>query len=161
MNRTSIFVICIASSLYLAQESFAEGARRNTVSQGTYGAKSDRQAVVGDGQGNAVGVSRQAFETDTGARGIRMRRFSHAEDGSMSASGWSNASGSNVAAERSGSYTRDASGNASAQRSTTVTNSNTGVTYDGGATYSTGSGLSRSGSCTDTAGSAISCGPRR
>lgn len=159
--RTSTMLVMLTGSFVLNPHALADGQRGRTTTQGSLGSTSSRHAVVGDGQGNAAGVSRQRFATDAGTQGMRLRRFSHGSDGSMNASGASVVAGPNGAAERTGSFTRNADGTASAQRDTTVNNANTGVTVDGSATYSAGGGVSRSVTCKDSAGNTVQCGPRR
>ncbi len=161
MLRRSAMLVLLTGSFVLASTAMAEGNRGRTTTQNSLGSTSSRHAVAGDGQGNAIGASRQRFETDAGTHGVRLRRFSHGSDGAMSASGASVVAGPNGAAERTGSFSRSTDGTASAQRDTTISNANTGVTYDGGATFSTDAGVSRSGSCKDSAGNTVQCGVRR
>ena len=118
------------------------------------------RGLVSDGQGNIRGARGNAFATANG-EGLRTQRFSRNADGSLSASGQAQASGTLGQAERSGSFTRSADGSASGERSTRITNSNTGVTLDGATTYTQGSGVSRSASCRDASGQSVACGAQR
>jgi hypothetical protein len=135
--------------------------RQSVSTDGNLGAAAGQRRVIGDGQGNVNGASHSAFTTDGGTQGSRSARYDRNADGSASASNNASAIGRDGgSAERSGSYTRNADGTASGQRSTSVTNANTGVTVDGSTTYTKGSGFSRSATCTDAAGNAVSCGKR-
>lgn len=120
-----------------------------------------QQNLASDGQGNVAAGSAKGFSTDSGARGSRSGKFKRTSDGAVNASGQGSASTANgSSADRSGEFTRNADGTASGQRSTTATNANTGVSLDASTTYTKGSGLSRSATCTDSAGNTVSCGSR-
>lgn len=135
---------------------------RGAAVQGAGGAAAGQRGVVADGQGNAQGATRSGFTTQAGAHGQRTGNFQRSADGSVNANGQASATGRNGgSAERSASLDRNADGSASGRRSTTATNANTGVTFDGQTTYTKGSGVSRTGSCTDASGQSVTCGSAR
>lgn len=119
-----------------------------------------QRGLVTDGQGNIRGARGGAFATANG-EGLRTQRFTRNTDGSVSATGQANASGTLGSAERSGSFARSADGSAHGERSTSVTNAATGVTLDGSTSYTAGQGITRSASCTDAAGRTVTCGSQR
>jgi hypothetical protein len=123
----------------------------------------DRNARIhGDGNGHGIAQRGGTFTAANGAEGARSQRLVRGEDGALRATSRAGVSGDNGSAASSKTYTRSADGsNASAERNTTATNSQTGVTYDGTTTWTKGSGLSRSGSCKDSAGNTVTCGARR
>lgn len=124
----------------------------------------NRNARIVKGDGNGHGIARRGgtFTTANGAEGGRSQLLVRGEDGAVRATSGAGVSGANGSAASSKTYTRSADGStAAAERSTTATNHNTGITYDGSATWTQGSGLSRSGSCKDSAGNTITCGSPR
>ena len=123
----------------------------------------DRHARVnGDGSGHGIAQRGGTFTAANGAQGGRTQRLVRTEDGAVDAASRAGVSGDNGSAASTRSFTRSADGStASAARSTTATNANTGVTYDGSSSWTKGSGFSRSGSCTDSAGNTVTCGAQR
>lgn len=118
--------------------------------------------VVGDGSGHGIAQRGGTFTTANGAEGGRSQRFVRGEDGAVRATSRAGVSGDNASAASSKTYARSADGStASAERNTTATNHHTGVTYDGTTTWTKGSGVSRSGSCKDSAGNTVTCGAQR
>lgn len=89
-----------------------------------------RAGVRSDGNGNVHGAAGSGFSTDAGGQGLRTRSFNRSSDGSVSAQSQGHATTAN------------------------------GTTFDGSTTYTKGSGFSRSASCRDAAGNAVSCAPR-
>jgi hypothetical protein len=118
--------------------------------------------VNGDGSGHGIAQRGGTFTTANGAEGGRSQRLVRGEDGAVRATSRAGVSGDNGSAASSKTVTRSADGStASAERNTTATNNHTGVTYDGQTTWTKGSGLSRSGSCKDSAGNTVTCGSQR
>lgn len=118
--------------------------------------------IVGDGNGHGIAQRGGTFTTANGAQGGRSQRLVRTEDGAVNASSRAGVSGDNGSAASSKTVTRSADGSsASAERNTSATNNNTGVTYDGSTTWAKGSGVSRSGSCKDSAGNTVTCGSQR
>jgi hypothetical protein len=155
-------ILCAAVAAYAVQTVQAEplsAAGRFNV-HGEHAAAAGQRAVVADGNRHVAAGSAGGFSTDAGGQGQRTRRFQRSADGSATADGHASASGPNGSASRDGSYTRNADGTAYGERDTTVTNARTGVTWDGSTRYGQGAGVSRSLSCTDAAGQAVSCGRR-
>lgn len=167
MKRPTYFALVIACGLVTAcavSNAIADGL----VVRSAQGLNSNRlaaggqRAVVADGQGNAAGTTRSAFTTGSGAQGLRSANFSRAADGSVDANAQASVTGAQGgSAERSASFMRNADGSASGERSTTATNARTGTTFSGSTSYTKGSGLTRSGSCTDAAGNTVTCGSSR
>jgi hypothetical protein len=142
---------------------------------------------VTDGQGNAVGGSASKATGANGGTFARAGRFQKSADGSASRSGGFAASNANGSASRSavaqrnadgsasrssqaavtgakgsaatsGSATRSADGTVNANRETTATSAATGNSADVKSSYTSGSGASRTVTCTNAAGQTIACG---
>lgn len=159
---TYVAILCAAVAAYAVQTARAEplSAAARFDAHGQHAAAVGQRAFVADGNGRVVAGSTGAFSTDAGGQGQRARRFQRSADGNATADGHASASGPKGSATRDGSYTRDADGTTHGGRSTTATNTQTGVTWAGSTDYSSGQGFSRSLSCTDVAGHAVSCGGR-
>jgi hypothetical protein len=141
--------VCVAIAGFIALTAQAEPvvhARRalDTTAAGGVAARSagsyngsnidaaGQRRLRADGQGNVNASASSALSTVNGSTASRTARFS-----------------------------RSADGTASGQRSSTATNADTGVTWNGSTTYTQGSGVSRSGGCTDAAGNTVTCGSAR
>lgn len=141
--------VCVAIAGFIALTAQAEpvlhGRRAlDTTASGALAARSagsfngsnvdaaGQRRVLADGQGNVNASAGSTVSTANGSSGSRTARF-----------------------------TRNADGTASGERSSTATNANTGVTWNGSTTYTKGSGVSRSGSCTDASGNTVTCGSAR
>jgi hypothetical protein len=123
---------------------------------------SARQRLVSDGQGNVKAAGARSFATAAGGQGTTSARLRRQADGSVDASRQGSVTTADGgSAQRETTYTRNADGQGSAERSTSATNARTGVTYEGSATWTRGQGRSRSGTCTDAAGNAVTCGSAR
>jgi hypothetical protein len=114
-----------------------------------------------DGQGHGAAQRGGTFSTANGAQGARSQHAARSGDGAFNAGSRAAVSGENGSAQGSKSFTRSADGGASGQRSTRAANAQTGVTYEGSTTFTKGSGIARSGGCTNAAGDSVTCGSAR
>lgn len=130
---TPILTACLLGAALAAQ---AEQAWVRARSAGSFNSANVDAAgarrVFADGQGKVDASAGSAFTTTNGSSGSTSKRF-----------------------------TRNADGTASGERSTTATNADTGVTFNGSTRYTRGSGMSRSGGCTDASGQGVPCGSAR
>jgi hypothetical protein len=151
MKQLSVLAVaCVAAASFLVLVS----AHAEPAAQGQRAA---RQTAQGGVTARSAGAVNGAHVDAAGQR--RLLSDGQGNVGASSSYALTTASGSN--ASGSTRFTRSANGTAAAKRSRTATNARTGVTYQGSTTYTQGSGISRSGGCTDAAGNSVTCGAAR
>lgn len=151
-----------AERLRGARQNAAGGVTAGSVhnTQGPNGGRSiGRRGLITDGEGN--GVARSANCASGGAgRACRAGYTTRTADGAVnhqSGAAFEGANGGSGSTQ--GGFSRNADGTYSGDRSTSATGAQ-GNSYNADTTYDSETGVSRSVSCTDASGAAISCPTR-
>lgn len=144
MSKTPILlaVLGIVATVFIAPDASAGRVRAHvgghTANGGRFGAT---KAVAHDARGTVVRSHGWHSDGDGNVSGGSKTRIEGANGGS---------------AQQQTSFDHNADGTNSASRSSTATGSK-GNTYTGSTSYSTGSGISHTAICTDSAGNTITC----
>lgn len=118
-----------------------------------------RGAVQND-DGSVTAASGAAVRGPNGGRGARASTTTVNPDGSATRQGGFAAETDQGAIASSGSATRNADGTYSGSRATQATSAVTGNTYQGTTSYDPSTGITRTSTCTDASGAAITCPSR-
>jgi hypothetical protein len=136
-------------------------AAKTITRQGPQGGTRVRnRSTTADGQGNASTAGGASTTGPNGATAVRSGRASRSADGSAQRSGEFAASGAKGSVQTSGSSSKTADGAVNASRNTTATSATTGNSVQSTASYNQATGVTRSTTCYDAAGAAMSCPSR-
>ncbi|WP_411881847.1 hypothetical protein [Polaromonas sp. YR568] len=129
--------------------------------QGAHGGSRVRgRATAADGQGNVNTAGGATTTGPNGATAVRTGQASRHADGSAERSGSFSAAGAKGSVESSASGTRGADGSVNASRNTSATSAATGNSVQSTASYNQAGGVTRSTTCYDAGGAAMSCPSR-
>lgn len=135
-------------------------ARTGIARSGPHGTVLRGRTAATDGQGNGSVTSRAAAVGAQGGVAVRQGSTTRNADGSASHAGTVSAQNAQGSLQSSGGATRNADGTVSQARSTTATSAATGNSVQTQSSYSQGSGISRSATCYDASGAAMTCPSR-
>jgi hypothetical protein len=124
------------------------------------GTRVRNRSTTADGQGNASTAGSASTTGPNGATAVRTGQASRSADGSAQRSGNFAATGAKGSVESSGSSSKTAAGAVNASRNTTATSAATGNSVQSTASYNQATGVTRSTTCYDAAGAAMSCPSR-
>ena len=159
--------LCGVNSFEAYAEGFAAGryARSNAAGgvsagegravRGANGGGFRQRAMATDGSGNAIGASRGAVRTQSGAA-ARTGVTTHSAEGTTQHESVAGGSGERGRFGSSGSSTYNRDTGLDASRSTSATSSS-GATYSGDTSYTKDAGVSHSSSCKDASGADVAC----
>jgi hypothetical protein len=124
------------------------------------GTRVRNRTITTDGQGNASTAGGASTTGPNGATAVRSGQASRSADGSAQRSGSIAATGAKGNVESSGSSSKTADGAVNASRNTTATSAATGNSVQSTASFNQATGVTRSTTCYDAAGAAMSCPSR-
>lgn len=160
-GRIVAVALVVAAAGVGTQSAEAGSFSRSHQASGPNGGSVARSRVVqGDGTGNRSALRNRSWTTPAGGSGARSASNVRNADGSLGHDSSIAASNARGSVSSSGGFDRSADGTLTQSRNTTVTNANTGNSMQSSSSYSADAGRSRTVSCYDAGGNAISCPAR-